>query len=515
MAPVLCPHCSRPLLSQAAPRCSFCGGPIVDAGRVAQQEPEPAENVRPRASAPVVAERAAGTALVLDAETTRERFEAWVRSPRFDGQYNAMAPRAIWPFVVGGLLILSLVGSWFGVGFVIYGFVRESRRKKGRSLAHLPFAEHQPILTVLVIGNRELFQKKGAIAPALLVGGFGVQDEALIQDVFEAAAVISELYGEDPANVAPEHRVACELVNDDTYRPDRRRPVPPQIAPRHQLWLFDTVLLGDNFDSGQADNPFIPCMATPGETGTIAQLPPGIAVFPERPYRPNIIRHQPRTEPPPFVAPIAENENAIVEHIEAHLGEPSTVFHEIISTTVHIDIHIVPPTPRWPWVSLVTSGMSDIPMAVPEGAEEFRFAELMIRLPEDWKLPEGFAPSDETARDESWYWPFRWLKFLARFAHEAETWLGHGHSIPNGDPPGPLADGVAFTGVVLSRPWYGGPNFATLKLADGAPVHFWSLIPVHRSEMEFKLQHGADALFEKLAADGYSDLFDPTRPPVA
>lgn len=83
-------------------------------------------------------------------------------------------------------------------------------------------------------------------------------------------------------------------------------------------------------------------------------------------------------------------------------------------------------------------------------------------------------------------------KALARFAHDAETWLSYGHSIP----------------------WYGGGEFSTLRLSDGTEAPFWSLVPLHPSEIEFKLEHGADALFEKLAAAGNSDLFDPARPPM-
>jgi hypothetical protein len=74
---------------------------------------------------------------------------------------------------------------------------------------------------------------------------------------------------------------------------------------------------------------------------------------------------------------------------------------------------------------------------------------------------------------------------------------------------------MPFAGLILSRPWIGGEDLATLRLADGTPVRFWSLIPLHPSEITFKLQHGSDALMEKLAAAGYSDLFDPRRPAVA
>ena len=250
-------------------------------------------------------------------------------------------------------------------------------------------------------------------------------------------------------------------------------------------------------------------MVSPGPSGSIVQLPPGVPVFKEQTYQPNIIHHAARSTPPPIVAPVSENLDAVENHITRHLGEPETVFHELVSTTVHIDVHIVRPSPERPWISLVTSGMSDIPMNAPEGAEEWRFAELMIRLPADWKLDQESLKSEEN------YWPLRWLKQLARLPHEYETWLSYGHSIPNGDQPGPFAQDTPFAGMVLCTPWIGGEELATLHLADGTPVHFWSLIPLHPSEIAFKLQKGSDALFEKLEPAGFSDLFDPKRPAVA
>lgn len=289
-----------------------------------------------------------------------------------------------------------------------------------------------------------------------------------------------------------------------------RRPVPPPLNVGN-LTLFDTVLQGNFFDAKSIDSPFVVCMAAPGPKGSILQLPAHLAVFtaPPETRNPNIIRHQAPTEPPLLVAPHSDNLDAVENHITTHLGDPATVFHELVSTTVHIDIHIVAPTPDKPWVSLVTSGMSDLPMTVPEGAEDWRFAELMIRLPADWPLGQ------EEFKDERNYWPVRWLKQLARFPHEYQTWLSYGHSIPNGDPPEPLAPGLPFAGLVISPPWIGGEAFSTLYLNDGTPVHFWSLIPLHPSEIEFKLKHGSDELFQRLAAAGASDLFNASRSPVA
>ncbi|RYD26232.1 MAG: suppressor of fused domain protein [Verrucomicrobiaceae bacterium] len=228
-----------------------------------------------------------------------------------------------------------------------------------------------------------------------------------------------------------------------------------------------------------------------------------------KPYDPNIIHHQQPASPPPVVAPHSDNLDAVDEHISRHLGKVENVFHEIVSTTVHIDVHIVPATASRPWISLVTSGMSDIPMSAPERAEDYRFSELMIRLPAGWKLDQVDLEQEEN------YWPIRTLKFLARFPHEYQTWLSYGHTIPNGNPPSPLAPDVPFTGVILAPPGVGGTSFATLHLKDGTPVHFWSLVPLHPSEMEFKLAHGSDALFDLLEKAGHDDLVNPARKPVA
>ena len=58
----------------------------------------------------------------------------------------------------------------------------------------------------------------------------------------------------------------------------------------------------------------------------------------------------------------------------------------MISDLVHIDVHWVQPTPKRPYHTLVTSGMSDKPMTVPAGAEHLRFAELMLCLPPEWQM---------------------------------------------------------------------------------------------------------------------------------
>lgn len=73
----------------------------------------------------------------------------------------------------------------------------------------------------------------------------------------------------------------------------------------------------------------------------------------------------------------------VSNHIEKHLGKIETVFHEVVSDLVHIDIHWVKPSTEFPFNILVTSGMSDLPMNVPDGLEEHKYVELCVLLPED------------------------------------------------------------------------------------------------------------------------------------
>ena len=94
-------------------------------------------------------------------------------------------------------------------------------------------------------------------------------------------------------------------------------------------------------------------------------------------------------EPAPFSAPQGEAFiDEISDHIEGHLGPIDKVFHEIVSDTVHIDVHVVLPNDGFDGIRLVTSGMSDLPMTVPDGSTSPQYAELMISLPADWKLDQ-------------------------------------------------------------------------------------------------------------------------------
>jgi hypothetical protein len=201
----------------------------------------------------------------------------------------------------------------------------------------------------------------------------------------------------------------------------------------------------------------------------------------------------------------SENIKMVTDHITGHIGFPRKVFHEIESEGVHIDIHQVGPSPRRNCNVLVTSGMSDRAMMTPMEARECRYAELMMFLPGTWPLsPAAFGKEEN-------YWPLRWLKILARLPITNKTWLGWGHTIPNGDPPEPFDSNTGLCGMLIIGPPIEYQNFFSLKVNSRKTIYFFEVMPLYREEMEFKLRYGVDALLDRLEACNTGHILDINR----
>jgi hypothetical protein len=192
-------------------------------------------------------------------------------------------------------------------------------------------------------------------------------------------------------------------------------------------------------------------------------------------------------------------------HIERHLGPVASVYHEIVSDKVHIDVHVVQPTDEHPYVRLVTSGMSDLPMHTPEDDFISKYAELMVTLPPDWKL------GNEDMKDEAWYWPVRMLKTLARLPHQYDTWLGFGHTVPNGDPPQPYAPNTRFCGAIVLPSVTAPSGFHRLAIGKVKTIDFFAVIPLYEAEMNLKLRSGVDELLKRFDKHGITDIVELGR----
>jgi len=216
----------------------------------------------------------------------------------------------------------------------------------------------------------------------------------------------------------------------------------------------------------------------------------------------------------------------ISSHVERTIGPTSMVFHEIISTDAHIDLHIVPAQPNLPaskdrplggdYVTIVTSGLSSRPMKVPPQSKErgvSEYAELMLALPKDWPglKADGTFDQDEMA-DESKWWPFRWLKQMARLPHEYDTFLSHGVTVPNGDPAKPFTPGSELCCWMVFKPLLCFPA-RQLFINDDVRIDFFALFALTEREMNLKLNKGLSALTTALGnGEVYTELLAPFRP---
>ena len=175
-------------------------------------------------------------------------------------------------------------------------------------------------------------------------------------------------------------------------------------------------------------------------------------------------------------------------------GNYKNVFHEIASPDVHLDVCIVDPTEAEPYYKLVTMGAGAYTMAIPEAWKEYQLehAEYVIYLPKDWNLNSG---------ENNDYWPIKLLKDVARLPIWCETWLGYGHTTQPDEEGSPYAENTRFNSVVLK---YGENKNGDVRLImpSGKVINFYEIIPLYPEELQYKMEHDADALFELFEKEG-------------
>ena len=144
--------------------------------------------------------------------------------------------------------------------------------------------------------------------------------------------------------------------------------------------------------------------------------------------------------------------------------------------------------------SLVTSGMSDLPMNVPNQLKAPRRVELVLYCAE---------PQPQYVET---------LRWIAHFPHDQKTWVGSAHTIPNGDPPAPFW-GSAILNTILLMPTIVQRD---QKLKDelmiaGEGVDLLWVVPLTQAECELKLAKGLDAILDLFGRNRHPHVFDPNR----
>jgi tetratricopeptide (TPR) repeat protein len=186
-----------------------------------------------------------------------------------------------------------------------------------------------------------------------------------------------------------------------------------------------------------------------------------------------------------------EEMNCVQAHIEKYFGNARTVFHEIASPDIHVDILVIEPVPGRDCYILVTMGMGAHRMKTPEDLKDSNAdrAEILVCLPPDWKVDEA------SMKDELWFWPLRWLKILARVPGEENTWVGWGHTFSSDSP---FAENTKFTTAMLVSPEAFSRKSWECRMPDGSAINFYQMIPLYTEEMQFKEKTSAELLLQLL-----------------
>ena len=199
---------------------------------------------------------------------------------------------------------------------------------------------------------------------------------------------------------------------------------------------------------------------------------------------------------------LKEHVDEIVAHFEKAVGPANKKsLIQIVPTGLPIGIHVIPPAGNRKHMTLFTNGLSAEPMNVPAGSDEYRFAELYVDLPGDWKIKE--------VKDMQWAWPLYWLRKMAQYPHNADTWLGGPVAlIANEEPPRPLYKGCRFTTLLL----FADSSFVR---SDGMKVHLYRMIPLTTSEREYEQKRGLKSFMQALDKHDVPTIVDMNRKPFA
>lgn len=155
-----------------------------------------------------------------------------------------------------------------------------------------------------------------------------------------------------------------------------------------------------------------------------------------------------------------------------------------------------------PVTVIVTNGLREYSMPVPEKFLGREHNELYFCLPDYWVWEDMTNPQMN--------WVFYWIQRLAKFVVEKETWFGHGHSMPCGKELKPLSNTMKQDHFLLLDPILLEQEMAPMKLNDKT-VHFLSIIPIFKKELEYKHSRGTFMLVNKFINKGVSEKLDDWR----
>lgn len=171
-------------------------------------------------------------------------------------------------------------------------------------------------------------------------------------------------------------------------------------------------------------------------------------------------------------------------------GAEAIIMHSTDRKAPHIDLYVFPPAGQRDFRVVVTGGMSDLPMSVPEESDAREYIELIMGIGADQN------------------WAINLLKIAAEYPFDYDTFLDVKHTVPFG---GELGDGSSLSAFLFVEPRFLPPQLEEFEM-NGIPVRFLQAVAITTAEYEFALAEGSDKLETLLEKHGFLITQDATRP---
>lgn len=179
----------------------------------------------------------------------------------------------------------------------------------------------------------------------------------------------------------------------------------------------------------------------------------------------------------------------------SHLSSIDVAEGEIPLLKIQLDI-------KTPVTLLMTNGLSDYRMPVPEKMAGREHNELFFCLPSYWNL--------DAKDDLNMTWVFYWIQRMVKHVREKETWFGPGHTMPCGNPFQSLSPMMRENHFFLSDPILLADELLPLVIQDKT-IHFLAIIPIFEDEMDYKQGKGTFKILKKFKQHGITEKLDDFR----
>ncbi|MFA5574815.1 MAG: suppressor of fused domain protein [Brumimicrobium sp.] len=154
---------------------------------------------------------------------------------------------------------------------------------------------------------------------------------------------------------------------------------------------------------------------------------------------------------------------------------------------------------------IVTNGLSNYKMPVPEQYKGQEFNEIYFCLPSYWDIEDKNNPKMN--------WPVEILQKLAKNVMKNNTWYGRGHTIANGNPPKSISETMKQEYFVMTAPISMEDYLRPIAIEDKT-IHFLSVIPIFKNELKLKETKGYKKWIRGYRAKNGTEILDDFRKPM-